>query len=69
MDIIAYYGIELDKKLLDRLPANKIKVNSVTNEMIVIHFDNTQSKRKSLLTMHDGLHVKGLASVASYNGN
>jgi len=67
-DIITYYGIELDSKLLDRLPANKIKVNSVTNEMLAIHFQHTKGNRKSLLSMHDGLHIKGLAKVASGKG-
>lgn len=65
IDIVKYYDIDLDPELLERLPANKIKVNSMTSEMIGIHFTPSRIKRKSLLSMHDGLHIKGFANVAS----
>lgn len=63
-DIVSYYAIDLDPALLERIPANKIKINSATNEMIAIHCSNKKAKRNSLLSMQDGLHVAGLANVA-----
>lgn len=67
LDIVRYYDISLDDELLSRLPANKIKVNGPSREMIGIHFEHSDVRRKSLLSMHDGLYIRGLAKVASGN--
>ena len=65
VDIVTYYDIDLDMELLERIPANKIKVNSVTNEMIGINFTKSPIRRKSLLSMQDGLNIKSFLNVAS----
>jgi hypothetical protein len=67
LDIVRYYDISLDDELLSRLPANKIKVNGPSREMIGIHFEHSDVRRKSLLSMQDGLYIRGLAKVASGN--
>ena len=62
-----YYDIALDDELLSRLPANKIKVNGPAREMIGIHFTRSAVRRKPLLSMQDGLYIRGFAKVASGN--
>ena len=64
-DIVMHYGIDFDVRLFDKNPANKIKINSVTNEMIAVQFTHKKTRKKSLLSLHDGLYVKGLEHVAS----
>jgi hypothetical protein len=65
LDIVRYYDIHLDDELLSRLPANKIKVNGPSREMIGIRFETSDVRRKALLTMQDGLYIRGLLEVAS----
>ena len=62
-DIVEFYDINISKDLLKRLPANKIKLNSDTNQMMGVHFQQ-KGKLKLLLSMEDGLHTKGLENVA-----
>jgi len=64
-DIIRYYGINFDEDLLSRLPANKVKLNNQTNQMMGFRFTHVQTPRKPLLSMEDGLHIKGLTKVAT----
>jgi len=62
-DIVEFYDINISKDLLKKLPANKIKLNSDTNQMMGVHFPQ-KGKLKALLSMEDGLHTKGLRNVA-----
>jgi len=62
-DIVEFYDINISKDLLKKLPANKIKLNSDTNQMMGVHFPQ-KGKLKALLSMEDGLHTKGLSNVA-----
>lgn len=64
-DIIRYYGINFDEALLSRLPANKVKLNNQTNQMMGFRFTHVQTGLKPLLSMEDGLYIKGLSKVAS----
>lgn len=64
-DIVRYYDINFDEKLLNRLPVNKVKLNSQTNQMMGISYTHVSTGRKPLLTMEDGLYVKGLSKVAT----
>lgn len=64
-DIIIYYDINFDRKLLDRMPANKVKLNPATNQMIGIRYSHEIRGKKALLSMQDGLHLKGIQDVAS----
>lgn len=64
VDIIKFYDINLNPEILSKLPANKVKFNNSTNEMMGIRFNFTKTRKKSLLSLQDGLHVKGLANVA-----
>jgi hypothetical protein len=63
-DIVEFYDINISKDMLKRLPANKIKFNNGTNQMMGVHFE-AKGKLKPLLSMEDGLHLKGLENVAS----
>jgi hypothetical protein len=62
-DIVEFYDINISKDLLKKLPANKIKLNNDTNQMMGVHFPQ-KGKLKALLSMEDGLHTKGLRNVA-----
>lgn len=63
-DIVRYYGIDFDEALLDRQPANKIKLNNRTSEMLGIQYSHHKDRQKLVLSLQDGLHVRGLANVA-----
>ena len=64
LDIIKFYGIEFDEQLLERMPANKIKLNNSTNQMISIRYEHQKTPKSTLLSMQDGLHVRNMADVA-----
>jgi hypothetical protein len=61
--IVQYYGIDFDEKLFERLPMNKIKMMNKNHEMIGIQFSAPKEK-ECLLSMHDGLHIRGLLDLA-----
>lgn len=63
-DIVRFYGIDFDESLLDRLPANKVKLGAGTQEMLGIRYAHTRTPKSPLLSLHDGLHVRGMADVA-----
>lgn len=64
IDIVRFYRIDFDEALLERQPANKVKLNNSTNEMIGIHYTRKRPRQEPLLSMHDGLHIRSLSHVA-----
>lgn len=64
IDIVRFYRIDFDEALLERKPANKVKLNNATNQMVGIHYAHRKEGKKPLLSMEDGLHIGSLTHVA-----